>query len=313
MLHATKSLFFVFGNAKAVATNPQLLRKFLCLPHEAVYELLQSNSLAADAEATVLLLLSDWCNSKMGTACSVEQKIQLNKCIRYSRLSTPFLTEVCQILDFPRLATDERMELMYYRSLPPHAQLMSGRAGSLQNPDGWYLPARQTRLLPIESGIHFTLKVSEAELCRFLKATRLNQAAGQESSHQARKLPRFDSTPVYSHGFWWQLSLSAMNGLPWCGFIARGESSLLHVDSWVRFQHGIMCRSSALITGKAGTASARLDLQIPHPVNSNGMGCLVANARPSETTLSPKELQWWEPFLVVGFVNIHASIWDILA
>ncbi|MEW5305838.1 MAG: hypothetical protein WDW36_008353 [Sanguina aurantia] len=108
---ARDSLMSLFGSAAAVATKPALLLRFLCLPLLAVFELLGSDALCTDAEATVLLLLSEWIVSENGMACCEEELQQLNGCIRYGRLSAPYLTELCSSLHTPPLTHPQQMEL----------------------------------------------------------------------------------------------------------------------------------------------------------------------------------------------------------
>ncbi|MEW5305846.1 MAG: hypothetical protein WDW36_008361 [Sanguina aurantia] len=57
---ALASLLAVFGDAVAVATSHTLVRDFVNLPAAAVHTLLRNDALVTDAEATVLLLLSEW-------------------------------------------------------------------------------------------------------------------------------------------------------------------------------------------------------------------------------------------------------------
>lgn len=308
--HATASLFSVFGNALAVATSPDLLCQFLSLPHVAVYELLKSARLQTDAEATLLLLLGEWCDGRMGMHCSSDQLEQLYGCIRYSRLSTPYLTDLCTSLYMPFISTQERMELVYFRSLPIDAQEFSAKLGQLHNLADWYLPRRPTPVLPNAPVLLLTLKVSEADLLKFLRATKLRSDAGSQNPDQSLQ-PRFFTTkPMYAHGFLWSLILTGLDKVLWCGITAHGAASLHNVDEWLELTHGIMCRYEISIFGKTGTPSKRLSNIRYSPVNSKGIGNRL-NADCGGTTLNPLSSQWWEPHMVDGFATIEATVHEI--
>lgn len=108
---ASASLLTVFGDALEIATNPTLLMRFISLPQAAVLTILQSSSLVSDAEATVLLLLSEYLSSANGKACNETEQQQLNASIRYSCLSAPYLAELCDALHTPPLTMQQRSEL----------------------------------------------------------------------------------------------------------------------------------------------------------------------------------------------------------
>ncbi|MEW5308184.1 MAG: hypothetical protein WDW38_000161 [Sanguina aurantia] len=161
---AATSLLLTFGSATAIATDAPLLDRFLSLPHTAVLELLQSDKLETDAEATVLLLLSDWCCGTKGAACSEEELQQLNAFIRYSRLSTPYLTELCQHLHTPLLTVEQRMELLHMRALPEAARERSVVLRFTKNPDTWYQPCRpSSAAVKRQVAARITLRLSETE------------------------------------------------------------------------------------------------------------------------------------------------------
>ncbi|MEW5305840.1 MAG: hypothetical protein WDW36_008355 [Sanguina aurantia] len=179
---AAVCLDHVFGDAAATAATPTLVAAFLLLPQAAVRALLQSETLSTDAEATVLLLLSEWCQGEFGQACTTEELQQLNVSIRYSHLSISYLTELCESLHSPALTSKQRMELLYFRAIPGPAQEKCAELGSLCNPDGWYLPARPKPAKNDGSTLTLTLELSEVEICKLAKSIQLGKDGGPRAA-----------------------------------------------------------------------------------------------------------------------------------
>ncbi|MEW5308221.1 MAG: hypothetical protein WDW38_000196 [Sanguina aurantia] len=114
---AEESLLATFGNALNIITSPALLQQFNLLPQPAVLALLQSDQLMADTEASVLLLVDSWCTEVDDKDCSDDQETELVGSIRYSRLPSPYLTDLCDFLILPDLSGMQLKELWAFRSL----------------------------------------------------------------------------------------------------------------------------------------------------------------------------------------------------
>lgn len=297
--HATQSLLSVFGDATAIATSPSLLCQMLLLPHAAMCELLKSDSLTTDAEATVLVLLCEWCGGALGMTCTLCQHEQLHGCIRYSRVSNPYLTDLCEVIPMLHLSTRQRMELLYFRSLPHNIQERPGGISPLHNPRSWYLPERPMTS-PHANLLELTLRVSVAELSRFFQHGKLSQDQNEEAF--------LKSCPVYAHGFWWTLIIQISHQqLPWCGVYAHGVQSLLNADDWWFLSHCIMCDVHMTILGMAGMNFPYVPRMHLKPVNSKGFGCDFVN-RDGQATMSQHDENWWRQHVVDGFFTLIASI-----
>lgn len=304
--HASSCLLSVYGDAVAVATSHALVTSFLLLPHAAVLELLSSEALVTDAEATVLLLLSEWCYAESNGACSEEDVRSLNECIRYSRLSPPYLTELCESLATPCLSKMERMELLHFRMLPPCAQSSCLHMNALSNPSGWYAPYRRSRGGPALHVLIMTLAVEAVEVYKLLKA--IKEIPQGDKAHIVRPL---STARAYSHGFLWTLELaSRANGAGvWCGIKAVGVESLLDVSDQVWFDHCVVCSQCLRIVGQADVPLILNETRPSSPVNSKGLGQIV-NIREGAPE-APLDMQWWQPYVVDGVITFESTITHI--
>ncbi|MEW5305839.1 MAG: hypothetical protein WDW36_008354 [Sanguina aurantia] len=304
--HACACLLSTYGDAVAVATGHALLASFLQLPHAAVLELLGSGALVTDAEATVLLLLSEWCYAEANGACSEEDVRSLNGRIRYSRLSPPFLTELCESLATPCLSKLEWMELLHFRLLPPCAQASCVAMQAMSGPGGWYAPHRASRGGPAPPVLVMTLAVAAVEVYKLLRAIKEIPQGG--AAHIVRSL----STPrAYSHGFLWTLELAAAaNGVGvWCGIKAVGVESLLDVSDQVWFDHCVVCSHQLRIVGGADTPLVLQETRHSSPVNSKGLGQII-NMREGAPEAA-LDMQWWQPHVVDGVITFESTLTHI--
>lgn len=289
---AKRILFNRFGNARTVIDTPRLLLCFLDLPFTALYTLLHSAELVADAEASVLLLFSGWCEGAAGMACSEEQLQQLNAGIRYSRLSNPYLTELCHNLHSPRLTHKQLMELWHFRSIPRH--LNPHKICDLEGPPGWYLPQRPAS--PAHP-LNFTLDlaVTEADLKVFLAV-----AADATSADISRS-----SAAVYSAGFLWTLTLSAKRGELWCGVSAQGVGSVSAPRQGTPLKHGIM-------RGVRLWVESALNMEVMEMDSGHMSGVLYGKdltwVSQTGDTLDSRCLEWWAPHMVDGCILFTAEI-----
>lgn len=297
---ASTSLLSIFGDATAVATSPPLLGHFLSLPHSAVLVLLQSDRLVTDAEATVLLLLSEWCDGAQGRACSEKQLQKLNRHIRYSRLSKHYLTDLFEGLHTPSLTTKQRMELLHFQSFPEDGQRLLDQLDSLNNPAGWYLPSRTSASEGGEATLRVTMNIPEAEVYRFVSAIKAMKNGGPPPQ-------AISSTPLYAQGFWWTLQLSGVDGDPWCGLKVHGMSSLLSGSLRQELQHGVMCDFRIFLVGRTSEHDMPHFAKTMCPVGSEGMGADIDEVD-EKLQCGPLEARWWRQFVVDGCIRIVASV-----
>lgn len=295
----------VFCDARAIATTPALLGSFLSFPHHAVLSLLNSDTMLTDAEATVLLLLSEWCHGDRGKACTKEELQELNACIRYSRLSMPYLTELCTHLHTPLLTLEERMELLHFDSLSEYLQGAILQNGSHINPSGWYLPRRKSQGDAHTDGVTLTLKVPQADLYALLQAIKDNPSCSPF-------LQEISSKAVYAQGFWWMLQLarSHESGL-WCGIVATGVSSLLTQDANMPLHLGISSNHSMKLVGKVAAQDTMFSVMQACLVNSNGTGNEYFSPGDGDNS-QVLEREWWEPYVVDGSITLIAEVLDIV-
>lgn len=298
---ALESLLAVFGDAVAVATSHTLVREFVKLPAAAVQTLLRSDALVTDAEATVLLLLSEWCDGPQGDGCSERKLRQLNSSIRYGRLSAPYLTDLFYSLHTPRLSTAERLELLYFQSLSTQSQAAVIDRGDLRNCAPWYLPRRRAPSENPVTLLPLTLRFSEAELHRLLQHV--------QDKKDGKRVQHFElsSAAGYAHGFWFEFVLySSRAGKLCCGIFPYGVSSLLDGNEKINLNHSIICSCSAWLMGSTVASDRVLLTDIDCPINRNGLGSYVAKA--TSEILEPMDKLWWQPYVVDGLLSIEAIV-----
>lgn len=300
---AETCLLAVFGDATIVAASRALVGRFVSLPHAAILALLHSKALVTDAEATMLLLFSEWCNADIGKACTETELQQLNACIRYSRLSTPYLSDTVlyKTLHTPTLTTEQRMEVLHFKTLLVASQSFRCKSNDMISPPSWYLAARSTPPRRPLGKVTFSLKVSEADLHKLIRHTKAKEEA--DSNQENLELR---STPTYAWGFWWTIELSGHYGKPWCGIFVRGVSDLSSEDTGVYVKHGILCDYDIVI---CGFTPAMHNTGQAHLINSNGIGCNFVAGKGE--TLAPSDVKWWATRTVNGFFTIAASVSNV--
>lgn len=297
MAAAEAALLAIFGNTRDIIASPALLKKFLALPQPALLALLQSPTFATDAEASVLLLVSTWIKGSVGVDCSAEDTLALNSEIRYSRLSRPYLTDLCDSLVLPDLTRGELRELWAYTTLPPENQKDWADTDKL-NPVQWYLPARP-RVTGVNSvAAKLTLDVTEADLRRVLAGIRKKGTA-----------IRLVSPSVYAEGFMWTLELALDDdGTVWCVVIAKGLLTAVDMTNTIDIDHGVTCFSSIQIMA---AEPLQLHLAKRHLVITNGsgpqLGALVGQFKDAAG------LEWWTKYIVEGRVRFQGIIKSISA
>lgn len=301
--HAEASLLSVFGDAAAIAVSHGLLEDFLLLPQAGVCTLLQSASLKTDAEVTVLLLLSEWCQGDFGKACTQEELQQLNALVRYSRLSIPYLTELYDSLHSPPLTIKQRLEVLYWRSLSEPSQAINAKLGCLLNPVGWYLPVRPKPTEDLNSSCELNLAVTEADIRKLVQAIQLSKTGGPPATPICSK-------PRYAQGYWWSIQLSGSSkGELWGGFKAHGVKSLGLGDTGIaHLSQGVVCEYSFHFLGIATDEAKN---QGTGPVDSGGYGW--SHKISEEAEPPPAGMEWWQPKLVGGCMNIVVTMSNIQA
>lgn len=249
----------------------------------------------------MLLLLSEWCDGAAGRACSDEKLEQLNKCIRYSCLPTPYLTELWKSLHTPLLTYKQRMALLHFKSLPEEGQNVSCNVQREHDPSiKWFESNRGTS----EEGENLTevltLEVSGAELYRLIREPK-------EFVTGRNKLPGPSSPRVYARGFFWSLELaSSHKGTLWCGLKVFGVSSLLTREDGLATAQGLACKYQVKIKGAAAEDDFALSPDDICIVTSEGIGESISAAEGDE--LAPLDPQWWRLRVVEGSVTFEAHL-----
>lgn len=300
MAAAGKALLLTFGNARSIIDSPTLLQQFLSLPRAAVQALFESPELATDAEASVLLLFSDWCDTEQGQACSEDEVKQLNGTIRYSRLSVPYLTELllCESLSSPQLTKQQLMEVMFARSLAKRLAGNAVKAGRLVGPPGWYLPTRPPS--PAHTTAELTLTLKAADL-RALLAGCVDNARSSSRT----------SAACYFAGFLWALKIHMQGGKLWWAVCAEGVSSLNPSKQGVRIMQGITCEISVQM--KQSQPPVVLWAGSEECLNCAGTGVSLESCLPLHGELSYVSFEWWAQHMVEGCVHISADIKKLAA
>lgn len=297
--HAQTSLLAEFGDAVAVATGRRLLLKFLSLPHTAVLVLLRSKTLTTDAEATVLLLLSEWCCGPNSQNCTDAELQQLSDSIRYGRLSIPYLTELCEHLHTPPLTTKQRMELLHFHSLSEQSQ----KHVSEINCPAQSFRKRRPALEHHRRALTMALNVTVVDMRKLLQAIITQKEGGPPAHH-------ISTDGVYAQGFWWILQLEADNveGM-WCGVKARGVSNLHGDDEGICFDLGIVCDYAVTLIADPTTDNQMLDVGTACPIESSGLGSVICNSEGDP--LPVLEMQWWQQHVVDGCIRFEAVVRNI--
>lgn len=294
MAAASKVLLLRFGNARDIVDSPTLLQQFLSLPFAAVETLFLSPELATDAEDTILLLFSSWCLEEPGKSCSEEQLLALTATIRYSRLSSAYLTELCRSLACPQLTHNQLMELLHVRGDTTGRQLVVLKGYGQVGHDTWYLPCRPSSPSHATTTVQLTVKEAELKL--------LLAAVGDLTSAESVSSPA-----VFAAGFLWTLKLCIEGGDPWWVFSAYGVSALQTVQQTVPFRHGVTCEFSLHLTGEAPIV---LRKNGPDCINTRGVGLKIS--LPNHGDLQgPLRMEQWAPYIVDGCVHLTAEIESI--
>lgn len=301
--YAVTSLLSVFGDAAATASNVGLVQKLVLLPQRAMLALLQSDSLLADAETTVLLLLSEWCVGEQGKACTTMELQQLNECIRYSRVAAPYLTQLSETLHTPPLTLEQRMELLYFWSLPKAAQSNFVTMENMEHPSGWYKLERPSTVDAASRDMCMTLRVSEINLHCLIRELKVRMQGGLPAAH-------YSSPRVLARGFWWALKLwGSRKGQVWCTIVVHAVSSLLTHHQGSDVKHGIFCDAQIDLKSRAGVADMCIMSCTCFPVGSDGVGGTI-DAEDGDV-LGPLDVQWWTDYLVDGFLTFNARVTNI--
>ncbi|MEW5308458.1 MAG: hypothetical protein WDW38_000418 [Sanguina aurantia] len=156
MVAARTHLLQRFGNAVAVASSDHMLVRVAELPASGMLFLLQSDHLATDSEATVLLLLRAW-QMRNRQVCTAETLAVLKTAVRYCHLPLAYL---CTALpQMPELCTTQQQERALW--------LMAATRGKYNDeawwglgrscPKNWFLRRRPTVIVDSESAGSFRI------------------------------------------------------------------------------------------------------------------------------------------------------------
>lgn len=259
----------------------------------------------------MLLLLSEWCKNTRNANLSEAEYSELNACIRYSRLSTPYLTELCELLSTPSLTIKQRMELLHYRSFPEILRQTLLMCLNSKNPQtGTCLLVQHPQHLA--EVLLLTLDVSEADLYQLLEASAAAKTGGQQDQREALNSLALVTEPMLACGFLWTLRLSSdtERGL-WCGLYAHGVPGLQPGHPPLLLEHGVMCDFHINIMGRRASKPWRCYNSVDYPVDSCGAGAVLDTD--VRDPLAALDRAWWQLYEVQGFVSIQASITKISA
>lgn len=298
MAAAEIALVTIFSNTRDIIASPALLKRFLELPQPALLALLRSSKFATDAEASVLLLVSTWSTYDGNDGCSEEGVTALNNEIRYSRLSRPYLTDLCDCLSLHDLTRTELRELWAYSSLSAENRKDWTKHPKL-NPVQWYLPARPRVTSVNAVAAKLMLDVTEANLKHLLSR---NGIEGDEIS--------FQTPAVHAEGFVWTLELSIdTTGAFWCAVYVKAlyDAQDITAEGQVDVDHGVACFSSIHIMGQE---PLQLYLAKRSLVTSTGSGRRLGGK--VGTFKDAAALEWWTKYIVNGRVRFIATIKSVL-
>lgn len=291
MAEAEASLVAVFGNAPEIILSPELLNHFLTLPHPALLALIQSDEFKTDAEESVLLLVSSWCDEPVGEACSIEQIRELNSFIRYGDLSRPYLTDLCDVhmTRLPQLTREQLLELWAF---PNSADEDNWDRFESINPPEWYAGGRSSATASERHAV-VKLFVTVPQLRGLLAAV------GDAESDMS-----IQSTNVYAQGFLWMLELQIIAGALWTAISAFGVSDVHDLSLGMNLKHGVRCVSEICLERPAGSlALFRSDCKL---VTTRGNGSMLTG--PAGEFPGASLFEWWEGYVVDGCVRLIADI-----
>lgn len=288
MAAAEVSLLAAFGNACAIIASPALTEQFLTLPQPALLALLQSPKFETDAEATVLLLRNSWGNEPVGKACSAQERYELHREIRYSRVSRPYLKGLCIIPNAPQLTAMQLLELWEYSDLSSNEDW---EPENQHNPEGWYLPHRPTPTAH-EGPVKLTLAISKPELQKMLGCVGDSKSASMSRESEA----------VYAQGFLWTLEIRADSSGLLCCVCAQGVASLksLALATGFRLSNGVPCTLRIRVKAPKSVEVLKSTLWVVH---TGGAGQLITGPKGKTSCI-----EWWTDYIVDNFVCFTAEV-----
>ncbi len=214
------------GDAVRIANDPQLLQLWYSLPAAALEELLPSDHLSTDDEATVVLLVEMWVAAK-GSAVTEADKARVRRQLRLVNCSTSYLFDVLPKL--PWLGAQQAAFLARCRMTDRSKWQQHGsQMGGYDTSSPWYSQPRP-QSVP-EEGVSYRWEVSREDLLAALPEKGGNEALLVRFKH-ADCNSRGNNSSVIALGFGWSLEVTA------------GET-----DAGLYVQ----CHSHAAVTGQAG-------------------------------------------------------------
>ncbi len=164
-------LVWLLGSTDAVriANDPQLLQRWLAMPVGALEELLQSDHLSTDDEATVVYMVEEWVWAQ-GSAVTEADKARVRRQLRLVNCSPSYLLDVLPKLPVMGPEAAQRAAFLARCRLTDRSQWreMGHEAGGYDTSTPWYGEPRP-QSVP-EKGLSFRWEISRADLLAGLKA-----------------------------------------------------------------------------------------------------------------------------------------------
>ncbi len=156
------------GDAVRIANDPELRTAFLALPVGAVEELLQSDHLSTDDEATVVALVEAWVAAQ-GAAVTKEDKARVRRQLRLVNCNTAYLFDVLPKVPWlqPNPAQQAAFMARCRFNNRSHWQQHGGACGGYDTSSPWYGKPRQ-QSVP-EEGVPYSWEVSKEDLLAGLR------------------------------------------------------------------------------------------------------------------------------------------------
>ncbi len=229
------------GDAVRIANDTQLLQLWQELPVGALEELLRSDHLSTDDEATVVLLVEMWVAAK-GSAVTEADKARVRRQLRLVNCSTSYLFDVLPKL--PWMGAEEAAFLARCRMSDPSTWRHMGQNSRYDTSSPWYGKPRP-QSVP-KQGLSYRWEVSREDLLAGLRkegrAKKLVYAL-----HQVGGGKGCSSDSVTALGFLWAMCLWHTAPNPHAG---------VHVRCSV--PPAILAQTGRLHGGGGGCLSARV-------------------------------------------------------
>ncbi len=257
------------GDAVRIANDSQLLQLWTELPAVALEELLQSDHLSTDDEATVVFLVEEWVLAG-GSGVTEEDAARVRRELRLVNCNTCYRHDVLPKL--PWLGPDPgRQAAFLNRCREAHRsewEHMGNQLGGYDTSSPWYGKPRP-QSVP-EEGVSYTWEVSREGLLEGLtkegtckRVTAMLQQHGGDS--------KSNSQSVAALGYEWELNLTSEEGGSHAGLFVY-----CHIPAAIEAQAGKLegaCRVCCAVEMPAGDSqTVELTITNKHLIYGKGLG-----------------------------------------